>query len=304
MGKRIGANGRKKQAQRRGKRKKNFVHFLSTGFLYAALFVTGTALIVYYKEKLPGFIAMMDSFGHTTVKSVVMEGAVHVTPEEMLRRSGMKLPITVDRLKREYLDVLSKTSPWIDKVHLMTSHKGTVTLGVVERKPVAMVRMVPTAKIALIDAAGVYVPLDPHAALDLPLVSGLADSAAEGGVRRLTAGDCARMNRFLGEAARLDSAFARRITQISFSPDRTVRIMLTGSPTAIVLDENTMAERLQRLMLVWETVGGDSLHPARINLSYRNLAFVTMETAVPDTAKARIVVRQVAKGKTGKKHKG
>jgi hypothetical protein len=51
-------------------------------------------------------------------------------------------------------------------------------------------------------------------------------------------------------------------------------------------------------------VDGDSLHPARINLSYRNLAFVTMENTVPDTTKPKLSVRQVAKEKTGKKRKG
>ena len=304
MGKRMGANGRKKLAQRRGKRKKKFVRFLSTGFLYAALFVTGTALIMYYKEKLPGVIALVDKFGHTTIKSVVMEGAVHVTPEEILQRSGMKLPVTMDRLKHEYLHVFSRTSPWIDKVHLMTSHKETVTIGVIERKPVAMVRMQTAAKIALIDSEGVFLPLDPHAAVGLPLVSGLADSAGEGDGRRLTIGDCSRMNRFFRGAMALDSAFARRITQVNFSPDRTLRIMLAGSPATILLDETSTAERLQRLIRLWETVDGDSLHPARINLSYRNLAFVTMENTVPDTTKPKLSIRQVTKEKTGKKRKG
>jgi cell division septal protein FtsQ len=228
------------------------------------------------------------------VTSVVMQGTVHVTPEEIIRRSGIKLPVTLDLLKREYLYMLSKTSPWIDKVHLMTAQKGTVTLGVVERKPVALVRMQTAAKIALVDAAGVFLPLDPRAALTLPLVSGLADSIGEAGIRRLTAGDCERMNNFLGDAVRLDSTFARRITQVHFMPDRTVHFMLSGCLTAITLDENDISERLQRLMQVWETLEYDSLPPSRINLNCRNLAFVTMATAAPgtrETAKKKKKIR-------------
>jgi len=58
-----------------------------------------------------------------------------------------------------------------------------------------------------------------------------------------------------------------------------VHIMLSGSMTAITLDENDAVERLQRLMQVWETLEYDSLPPSRINLTCQNLAFVTMGTA-------------------------
>jgi len=297
MGKRIGANGRKKKAERRGKRPQGVMRFLSIGILYAALFIAGTALLVRYKENLPGMVGIADRFKRTTVTSVVMQGAVHVAPEEIMRRSGIKLPVTLDLLKREYLYVLSKTSPWIEKVHLMTARQGTVTLGVVERKPVAMVRMQTAAKIALVDTEGVCFPLDPHAVLVLPLISGLTDSVGACGIHRLTAGDCSRMNRFLCGAVRLDSSFARRITQVHFTPLRTVHIMLSGSMTAITLDENDAVERLQRLMQVWETLEYDSLPPSRINLTCRNLAFVTMGTAVPGG-------RHTTKGPAGKRNKG
>jgi hypothetical protein len=208
------------------------------------------------------------------VQSVEMQGAVHVTPEEIIRRSGMKLPVTLDELKREYLYVLSRTSPWIEKVRLLTAKRGSVTLGVVERRPVAMVRMQEGANISLVDAEGIFLPLDPQAARALPFVSGLSDSVGECGVRMLTQGDCGRMNRFFGIAAEVDSAFTRHITQAYFTPERTVRVLMAGSPTVITLDEEDAAQRLQRLLLVWEAVCADSVRPCRIDLTCRNLAFV------------------------------
>jgi hypothetical protein len=256
------------------------------------MFTAGITLFLGFRDRLPSVEGIADrlTLKRTKVESVVMKGAVHVTPEEIMRRSGIRLPVTMDELKREYLYVLSKTSPWIEKVNLMTSRKGTVTLGVVERKPVALMRTLAGAKVALVDADGVCIPLDPHAVRALPLVSGLADSVGECGVRRLRADDCDRMNRFFGSAAAVDSAFLRHITQAHFTADMTVRIMVTGSPTVITLDEHDAALRLQRLMLVWEAMGADSLRPGRIDLSCRNLAFVSAAAPAPELSARRTAV--------------
>jgi len=299
MGKRLGANVRKKKAERKKRplRRSGFMRYMSTGILYAGLFAAGTALLVRYKDQLPGIdgIAGRLKLKRATVESIVMKGAVHETPEEIIRRSGMKLPVTLDQLKREYLYVLSKTSPWIEKVHLMTAKKGTVTLGIVERRPVALVQMRDGAKVALVDAEGVCLPLDPQAVRELPLVSGLADSVGEYGVRRLTAGDCGRMNRFFITAAEVDSAFMRHITQAHFTPDRIARIKVAGSPTVITLDEKDAARDLQRLMLVWEATGGDSLRPGRIDLSCRNLAFVSTGSACRPAVKSKQAMEKKTK---------
>jgi hypothetical protein len=225
-----------------------------------------------------------------TVENVVMRGSVHMTSEEIIRHSGIKFPVTMERLKREYLYVLSKTSPWIEKVHVMAAKKGSVVLGVVERKPVAMVRMQAGAKIMLVDADGVCLPMDPHAVRDLPLVSGLSDSIGECGIRQLTEGDCARMARFFSSAATVDSAFLSHITQAHFTPERTVRMMVRGSPTVITVDEDDAVLRLERLLMVWETFGADSLRPGRIDLSCRNLAFVSMAAGKPDRREIRPAV--------------
>ena len=250
-----------------------------------------------YKDQLPAIDGIADrlKLKHATVENDVMQGAVHVTPEEIIRRSGMKLPVTMDQLKREYLYVLSRTSPWIEKVHLMTAKKGAVTLGVVERRPVALVQMRDGAEVALVDAEGVCLPLDPEAVRELPLVSGLADSIGEFGVRRLTSGDCGRMNRFFSTAAEVDSAFLHHITQAHFTPDGIARIKVAGSPTVIMLDEGDAARGLQRLLLVWEATVGDSLRPGRIDLSCRNLAFVSTGSACSPAVKSKQAMEKKTK---------
>jgi hypothetical protein len=298
MGKRVGANVRKKKAERRKKRplrRSGFMRYMSTGVLYAGLLAAGTAMLVRYKDQLPGIDGIADrlKLKHATVESVVMQGAVHMTPEEIIRRSGLKLPVTLDQLKREYLYVLSKTSPWIEKVHFMTAEKGAVTLGIVERRPFALVQMRDGAKVVLVDAEGVCLPLDPQTVRELPLVSGLTDSIGEYGIRRLTIDDCGRMNRFFSIAAKVDPAFVRHITQAHFTPDGIARIKVAGSPTVITLDERNASLELQHLILVWEATAGDSLRPGRIDLSCRNLAFVSTGYAAPD----RSAYRQTDKSK-------
>jgi cell division septal protein FtsQ len=306
MRKRVGANCRKRKAQRRGKRplKKKFVRYLSTGVLYAGMFTAGIALFLGFRNRLPSVEGITDRLTprHTKVESVVVKGTEHVTPEEIMRRSGIRLPVTLDELKREYLYVLSKTSPWIEKVQLMTAKKGAVTIGVVERKPVALVRTLAGAKVTLVDAGGVCMPLDPCAASALPLVSGLADSVGECGVRRLKAGECGRMNRFFSSAASVDSAFLRHITQAHFTDDGTVRIMVSGSQTVITIDEHDAARRLRRLLLVWEAVSADSMRPRHIDLSYSNMAFVSMKERRPDRSASRTV--RLSPHKSRKKNRG
>jgi cell division septal protein FtsQ len=307
MGKRIGANRRKRIAQRRGKRRRGFARFLLTGVLYAVLLSAGTALFVHYKGRLPDIISMAERLRRTKVTGVEIQGAVHMAPEEILRRSGIRFPIMKDQLKREYLDALSRVSPWIDKVRLMATRNGIATIGVIERQPVAMLQIRKTATVALVDAEGVFLPLDPHKARDLPLISGLTDSAGEGGIHRLTEGDCGRMDRFFHEAAQLDSSFIRRITQVHFAPGRIAHVLLSGSPTVITVGEDNAALQLQRFMQVWEAVSGDSLPPARVDLSYRNLAFVTTAAAAPDMTAGgggTRRVKAVAAGAAGKKNKG
>jgi hypothetical protein len=291
MGRRVGANSRKRKTERRKKRpsKTGFMKYMSTGVLYAGMFAAGTALYMGFKDRMPDLTGIT---GHlipkrSQVESVVMQGAVHVAPEEIIRRSGIKLPVTMDKLKREYLYMLSKASPWIEKVNFTTAKKGQATLSVVERKPKVMMQMMAGAKIMLVDADGVCIPLDPHAVRTLPLVSGLSDSIAECGIHRLTAGDCERMNRFFSSAAAVDTGFIRHITQVHFSADGIVRILMAGSPTVITIDENETTARLQRLMLVWEALSADSLRPGRIDLSCRNLAFVSMPLVKPERAGLR-----------------
>jgi cell division septal protein FtsQ len=286
MGKRMGANARKRMTARTGKTRPGLLRVFLIGIVSLSACGTGAVLYGKYKSRFPDIRNVVENFRNTKVDSVIIVGAVHLRPAEIMRRSGVRLPITLDQLKRRYMDAFQKTSEWIERAEIIRRRGGTVTVGIRERTPMVLLQTTRPGKLVLADAKGVCLPLDQRVSLDLPLVSGLADSSAGDGVRMLTNGDCARMCRFFNEATKFDPSFVRRMTQVHFTKDNAVRIMLSGSATVLLFDEHTVAERLKRFAQIWETVKNDSLPPARIDLSYNNLAFVTLRNETTAAAAA------------------
>jgi cell division septal protein FtsQ len=275
MAKRIGANGRKKMTARHGKRGGS--KGLAALGICAAIVLAGALALQGHADRYLSRIASeLGGARLFPVKNVVVEGSTHLTGEELLKRAGIKLPLTLQQIKRDHLGALLAASPWIDKVSLARTWGGTLKLGISEREPVALAQ---AEKICFVDASGMFLPLDARSALELPLVSGLRDSTGADHVRRFTASGRERMNRFFAEAKKFDGALARRITQVQFGDNESTRILLEGSPTTVVINENETAGCLQRLMSMWKVVQTDSIPPARIDLAYRNLAFVTPEKA-------------------------
>jgi hypothetical protein len=234
-------------------------------------------------------------------QQVVLQGAVQVNPGELIKRSGIVFPVSMDQLTKVYLGTLQSASPWVEKIKVVGTHgkNGVVILGIRERKPVAMLLSggMQAGSVCLVDASGVCLPLGAKTAHDLPLVSGLADSTGGDGVRRLVPAAAARMNRFFHDVAAYDGSFAKRVSQVNFGRATVpiVRIMLGGSATVLVIDENDYAGCIEKYMSLRETLQGDSLQPARIDLAYRNLAFVTPET-VPQPSGAGESIAKKNKG--------
>lgn len=274
MAKRVGANGRKKNAAHRGPVRGNGRRkMLFAAFTFAGIAAAGCILIGVYGNRLQSPALAFNVFKTATAQQVEIRGAVQVNPEDLLKRSGIVFPVTLDQLKRVHLAALQNASPWIEKIKIIGSRKGKIILGISERKPVAMLQTSGTGAVCLVDAGGVCLPLGAETGYPLPLVSGLDDSAGGDGVRRITAAGVVRMNAFLR-----DASFDKRITQINFSRPGVpvVRLMLEGSATVVVVNENDIAGCSEKYAGLWETVRNDSLQPLRIDLAYQNLAFVTM----------------------------
>jgi cell division septal protein FtsQ len=279
MAKRMGANGRKKNAGRRSTKKtKRFAGVSLFSGAVAALLVAGFLAVGRYGHHFQSLVTRFTGHRSSAAQLVVIQGAVQVDPAALLKKCGIVSPVTIEELNKGYLAALRNANPWIEKIRIVGVRDGKIVLGICERKPVAMI---PSRKgVRLVDANGVLLPLAAKTEYRLPLVSGLEDSVGENGICRLTDAGCSRMNGFFRDAAANDKGFIARVTQLNFAPPTTsiVRFMLDGCAAVVVADERDIAGCLEKFTNLWESVKNDSLPPARIDLAYRNLAFVVPET--------------------------
>jgi hypothetical protein len=294
MGKRKGANGRKKKGgETRGRRTMPFA-----ALLFVAIAIAGCVMIGRYGPRLQALVHRLDGLKTAMAQQVEIQGAVQVVPEELVRRSGIVFPVSLDQLKKVHLAALQDASPWIDKIKIIRVRNGRVVIGISERKPVAMLQSCGTqaGAVYLVDACGVCLPLGAGAVYQLPLVSGLQDSTGGDGIRRITAAGVVRMNRFFNDvAAAGDAAFANKITQLHFGRAPLLRVMHEGSITVVVINENDIAGCMENYTGIRETIRNDSQEPLRIDLAYRNLAFVTPNT-VSQSAGAGESIAKKTKG--------
>ena len=301
MAKRIGANGHKKNAAHRVHRHTR--HKLPVAaFVIAAIAVAGCIVIGRYGHRLQAVASLVSGLKPAPAQQVVIQGAVQVNPEELLKRSGIVFPVTLEQLKKVHLIALQNASPWIDKIKTIGLRDGKIVLGISERKPIAMLQVcsmqvcsMQRNAVCLVDAAGVCLPLGAKTGYPLPLVSGLEDSIGNDGIRRLTAAGAERMDGFLRDIAASDGAFGKSMTQINFGRAPVARVMLEGSATVVVINENDIAGCVRKYAGLRETIQDDSLQPAKIDLTCRNLAFVTPKT-VPQPVGAGESIAKKTKG--------
>jgi hypothetical protein len=188
----------------------------------------------------------------------------------------MEFPLTRTEFNRKFSGF--DKGAWVEKATVR--YKDTLAvIKITERKPVALYAAGRAGETALVDKTGFCMPLDSGVVYDLPLVSGLTDSIDEDDRRRLVAGDAVRMNRFLELVGASDTLLYQALSQVHFGTR--VRVMLRGAQTVVVIDEKETASCLARLVRLWETVQSDSVAPVRIDLAYRNLAFVQRESERP-----------------------
>lgn len=276
MAKRLGANGRKKSSERRVHRKRNG-KMPFAALAMAAIAIAGCVIISRYGDRLKMPVMHFSGFKPAMAREVVIEGAVRVNPADLLKRSGISFPVTAEQLTKVYLSVLRNASPWIEKITITGVRDGKIVLCISERKPVALLQS--GSAIYLADASGVCLPLVKGVEYPLPLVSGLRDSIGSDGVRRITVEGVARMGRFFRNAtAAGDASPAKRVTQLNFGHAPILHAMFVGSATLVVINENDITGCMEKYTGIREAVRNDSLEPTRIDLAYRNLAFVTPGT--------------------------
>jgi hypothetical protein len=272
MAKRIGANRMRRARAPQARRRHTLI--VVAGVLLAAAGASLRFAPLPHGWSVPGIAPLAGRFlrPHASiVTSIKVVGGVHVTADDIAGRLGFHLPMPFSPMRKEPPDRWQRVSPWIAGVKLIGPHEGVVTVVITERVPVAI-----EAKpgVCFVDTAGAFIPFDPRYAPHLPLVSGLRDSAGALG-RCLTNEDRGRLNGLLAGLTAFYPGMVARVTQARFGSRGAVSLWLEASPTEIALDGNNLGSGLERLVELLPSVRGDSGFPGRIDLSCRNLAFVT-----------------------------
>ena len=156
---------------------------------------------------------------------------------------------------------------WIRRARVSRRPPDKVIVSVEERAPVALVNV---GRIFYIDGEGVKLPLFPATYSDLPLVSGIPDSAG----KMIPRAALRRIMALLNTAGDVQKSLLKQVSQIDFSNPASVKIKLENSPLLIEIDDrycDVQWKRFQELLEVFNNDPGGM--PRSIDLSYKNLAF-------------------------------
>lgn len=157
-------------------------------------------------------------------------------------------------------------SPWVGDATLRRSLPGTVEVTIKERFPMAIGRI--GSRLYLVDQHGVIVDeYGPnHAAIDLPVIDGLASVPRSGGplVDEARVHLAARLMNDLTSRPDL----ARRISQVDVSDEHNAIVILDGDTARLRLGDREFAERLQGYIDL-----GPALRERVANIDYVDLRF-------------------------------
>lgn len=277
MAKRIGANSRKKKATRRCKRKHTIRKLLVKIIVFVLLVGLGYAMIYFGHNSIIGLKKNFEDSALLSVKKIMVRGAKNVPEDKALVMSGLKPGMKIFRINGKKVDTLLSRNPWVESVKLVRNLSGLISLEISERKPIALVNL---GNIYQIDMHGMVLPLTSGMNLSLPLVNGLKDTVDYLGRQVIKADHLKRLKTFYLQVRDVDDDMMSRISQVDLSVADKVRITFQSSPTLFELDNESLALRLNHLKRLQEVIVDMAQLPARINLCYQNLAFVTQPVSV------------------------
>ncbi len=264
MHKRIGANKLKKRREsrsvsaikRKGRKVISFVNIFMTVVLVCGGAVFGAVRLWAWLQSSPGL----------TVRSVEIRGNVRTDREEIRRLSRLKDGMRMLDVKPAQAEKSIQANSWIRRAHVSRRFPDKVIVAVEERTPIALVNV---GRVHYLDDEGVILPLFAATYSDLPLVSGVADSAG----RRISQASLKRILSLVAAANGVNASLMKQVSQIDFSNGTTARIKLENSPLLIEIDDRNCLVQWKRFQELWEVFKNNPEGmPQSINLCYRNLA--------------------------------
>lgn len=272
MAKRLGANSRKKQIERKGKIRKRFKK------LFFRLFVAilmGSALVVGAMAGRNGIGKIWNKFlesNYLSIKQIKVSGTVNVSRDDITLGSGLKHGDKLYKVKKKNITEKLKENPWIEQIKIDRKLSGIVLIMIKEREPVALVN---DGNIRQIDRNGFVLPFIPGSVSSLPVVTGLRiNKNGTDNYCQVVEDDLKRLLMVLDEVERSEKELLSGISQIDLTDKNIIKVKLQSLPTVIEMDTANIADRFDYLEALENMLCRDNA-PERINLCYQNLAFVT-----------------------------
>jgi cell division septal protein FtsQ len=277
MVKRVGANGRKNRAVRKVKIRSSFRKAIIRSGI--GLTIVGTVSVVLYFAVIGSFRLKgeFDKSSLFSVKKIVVKGASHIPEKQVIEMSGLQQGMKTFDIKEKIINEKLGKNVWVQGVRLAKKFGGIISIEVIERKPIALVN---NKTIQQIDSWGTLLPLTSGIVSNLPLVSGLEDTIDSHGKKVITMVDVGRLKLLLKKIENVDKRLISRISQIDMSNPENMKITMQSSTTIIEIGSSALDIQLNRLKQMEGILQGMSPAPARINLCYQNLAFVTQPVMV------------------------
>jgi hypothetical protein len=213
---------------------------------------------------------------HTTqrlaVKAIEVAGCQRATDDEVVKAAGLVAGMSLADIQPSRVkEALARSMPWVERVRVQRWWPGKVVVRVTERTPIALVNL---GKVYQMDASGVLFEAPAGAYLDLPVVSGLADTLVKGEPRRLRPSALERFHAFRRDVMGADPQWLRHITQIDFSRHESVRLALEGYPAVVEVSCTDVTRSMENLRRLLDVLPGGEEPPRGINLCYPNMAYV------------------------------
>ncbi|NLW30932.1 MAG: FtsQ-type POTRA domain-containing protein, partial [Fibrobacter sp.] len=268
MAKRLGANSRKKQIERKGKIRKRFKK------LFFRLFVAilmGSALVVGAMAGRNGIGKIWNKFlesNYLSIKQIKVSGTVNVSREDITLGSGLKHGDKLYKVKKKNITEKLKENPWIEQIKIDRKLSGIVLIMIKEREPVALVN---DGNIRQIDRNGFVLPFIPGSVSSLPVVTGLRiNKNGTDNYCQAVEDDLKRLLMVLDEVERSEKELLSGISQIDLTDKNMIKVKLQSLPTVIEMDTANIADRFDYLEALENMLCRDNA-PERINLCYQNL---------------------------------
>jgi cell division protein FtsQ len=182
------------------------------------------------------------------VSRIRVEGNERLADGEILEALDLRQGTNILNLDLEELRRKLLLSPWVKDVQLTRMLPATLTLRVVERRPLGIAVL---GRLYLMDEEGTFLDeLGPrYADLAPPLVRGLTD-----GEGNLSSDSAALAGRVLGAFA-THERLASAVSEIDVSEGpRAMRVLLRNPPLTVLLSEDDLIPRLKEILPLTEGI--------------------------------------------------